>query len=615
MELDCFQILSQPFDVAKISAKRKQIKRSLLSRTATAPLRVAVLGGSTTSELVSILELFLLREGFAPVFHESEYGRFYEEAVVDNQALREFKPDVAIVHTTSRNIRHFPEAAEEKAKVEEKLDLEFERFRSVWDVLLSKFGCLVVQNNFDPPPFRILGNSDSVAEFGRTNFVNRLNLKFAEYAKTKPGILINDLCYLAALVGLQDWYEENYWFSYKLAVGPRANVFLADNIAKILRAAYGKSRKCLVLDLDNTLWGGVIGDDGVMNLRLGNETPDGEAYVAFQQYCRELKNRGVLLAVCSKNDVETAKEGFSHPDSVLRVEDFAAFEANWEPKYQNLERIAKALNLGMESLVFVDDNPAEREIVAAQLSMVAVPEIGNDPSRFVEILDRQGYFEALRLSSEDVERTQLYGTNKKREALVGRFKSYDEYLQSLEMQAEIDRFGTYYMDRIAQLTNKTNQFNLTTRRYTATQLQTMASDAGYITLYGRLKDKFGDNGVISVIAGKIEGQELHVLLWLMSCRVLKRGMEAAMLDALVCECVERGITVIHGYYFKSAKNSMVSNHYGSLGFSIVSSSEAESVWRLDLTKRYENQNKFIEVVASYASSNHGEGADDLSGRL
>ncbi len=613
MELDCFQILSPPFDVAQISAKRKQIKRLLLSQTPTIPLRVAVLGGSTTSELVSILELFLLREGFQPVFHESEYGRFFEEAVVDNGALKEFKPDVAIVHTTSRNIRHFPEAAVDKTKVEQNLNLEFERFRSVWDVLLSEFGCLVIQNNFDPPPFRILGNSDTVADFGRTNFVNRLNLMFAKYARMKTGILINDICYLAALVGLQDWYDESFWFSYKLAIGPRANVFLSDNIARILRAAYGKSRKCLVLDLDNTLWGGVIGDDGVMNLRLGNETPEGEAYVAFQHYCRELKNRGVLLAVCSKNDLETAKEGFSHPDSVLRVEDFAAFEANWEPKHQNLERIAQTLNLGMESFVFVDDNPAERAIVTAQLPTVAVPEIGTDPSRFVEILERHGYFEALRLSREDAERTQLYANDKKREVLVGQFKNYDEYLQSLEMQAEIDHFSSYYLDRIAQLTGKTNQFNLTTRRYTAAQLRAMASDPGNITLYGRLKDKFGDNGVISVIAGEIKGQELHILLWLMSCRVLKRGMEAAMLDALVRECPERGIKVICGYYLKSAKNAMVSNHYGSLGFRNVSSSETESVWQLDLNG-YQNQNKFIEV-ASFATINDGQGADDLSGRI
>lgn len=614
MEPDCFQMLNQPFDVAKISAKRKQIRRSLLSQVQTTPLRVALLGGSTTSELVGILDLFLLREGFEAVFYESEYGRFYEEAVVDNQALKDFKPDVAIVHTTSRNIRHFPEPAEEHVSVEEKLGLEFARFRAIWEGLLTDIGCVVVQNNFDPPPFRILGNSDAVAEFGRTSFINQLNLKFAEYARTKSGLFINDLSYLAALVGLQEWYEESYWFSYKLAIGPKANVFLAESLGKILRAVYGKSRKCLVLDLDNTLWGGVIGDDGVMNLRLGNETPNGEAYVAFQQYCRELKNRGVLLAVCSKNDMETAKEGFSHPDSILRVEDFAAFEANWEPKPQNLERIAKALNVGLESLVFVDDNPAERDIVAAQLPMVAVPDIGDDPSRFIEIIDRQGYFEALRLSREDAERTDLYAKDRKREALVGQYANYDEYLKSLDMQAEIDSFNPYYLDRIAQLTNKTNQFNLTTRRYTAAQLQGMANDAAYITLYGRLKDKFGDNGVISVVAGEVQQGELHVLLWLMSCRVLKRGMEAAMLDALAHQCIHRKIRIIRGYYFKTAKNSMVSNHYGSLGFSLASSSDEESVWRLDLENGYEDRAKFIEV-ASFANINDGNIADNLSRRL
>jgi FkbH-like protein len=268
------------------------------------------------------------------------------------------------------------------------------------------------------------------------------------------------------------------------------------------------------------------------------------------------------------------------------VEDFAAFEANWEPKHQSLERISKTLNVGMESLVFVDDNPAEREIVTAQLPMVAVPEMGSDPSRFVEILDRQSYFEPLSLSHEDAERTGLYASNKKRQESMGQFRTYGEYLQSLEMHAEIERFSDYYLDRIAQLTNKTNQFNLTTRRYTAAQLQAMARDPRYITLYGRLKDKFGDNGVISVIAGEIKDQELHVLLWLMSCRVLKRGMEAAMLDSLVRGCLERGIRVIHGYYLKTPKNSMVLDHYGSLGFSVISRSEAESFWRLDLASGY-----------------------------
>jgi FkbH-like protein len=599
--------------VGAIGAKRKQIRRSLLSDVRTAPLRVAVLGGSTTSELVGMLDLFLLRDGFEAAFYESEYGRFYEDAVVDNHGLKEFRPDVAIIHTTSRNIRQFPEAGEERAAVGEKLDQEFARFRAVWEALLSEIGCIVVQNNFDPPAFRVLGNSDSVAEFGRTRFVNRLNGRFAEYAANQSGLFIHDLAYLAAVVGLQEWYEEPYWFNYKLAIGPKANVFVAESIAKILRAAYGKSRKCLVVDLDNTFWGGVIGDDGVSNLQLGNETPAGEAYVAFQQYCRELKNRGVLLAVCSKNDREIAKEGFNHPDSILRLEDFAAFEPNWDPKPQTVEKIAKALNLGLDSLVFVDDNPAEREIVAAQLPMVAVPDMGDDPSRFIEIIDRQGYFEALGTSREDVERSELYSKDRKREAIAAQFQNYDEYLESLQMQAEIDRFNNYYLDRIAQLTNKTNQFNLTTRRYTAAQLHAMAGDNGHVTLYGRLRDKFGDNGMISVVAGEIKGHELHVLLWLMSCRVLKRGMEAAMLDALVRESMERGVAAIYGYYFKTPRNGMVANHYGTLGFTPVSVSDDESVWKLDLGNGYEDRSKFIEVAA-FANINTGSSAEHFSRR-
>ncbi len=613
MEQDCLQILSQPFDVASISSKRKQIRRALLSRGATAPLRVAVLGGSTTSELVGILDLFLLREGFETVFHEAEYGRFFEEAVVDNQALKNFKPDIVLIHTNSRNILHFPNAGEDPAAVEQKLNQEFARFRTVWDRLLADLGCLVIQNNFDPPLVRLLGNADAVVDFGRTSFIHQLNFRFAQYAKAKTGLLINDLSYLAACVGLAEWYEESYWFSYKLAVGPKANIFLADNVSKIVRAAYGKSRKVLVLDLDNTLWGGVIGDDGMMNIRLGNETPQAEAYLAFQRYCRGLKDRGVLLAVCSKNDIDIAKEGFKHPDSVLRFEDFSAFEANWDPKPGNLKRIAHFLNLGLDSLVFVDDNPVEREFVAAQFPMVAVPEMGSDPARFIEILERQGYFEALGLSREDAERTALYANDRKREELAGEFENYGEYLQSLQMQAEIDRFPALYMDRIAQLTNKTNQFNLTTRRYTSAQLQAMVSDEGYITLYGRLKDKFGDNGVISVIAGEIKERELHILLWLMSCRVLKRGMEAAMMDALAEECRKRKITAIHGYYYKTAKNGMVSDHYGSLGFSLVSRTDADSVWRLDLANGYKNQNKFIEVTP-FADIHDGSLAVDLSGR-
>jgi len=613
MQTDIARLLTRPFDVSKILSKRRQIRHVLQNAGKHTEVRLAILGGSTTSELVDILELFLLKEGIQPVFYQSEFGRFYEDAVVDNAALRKFKPEVVLVHTTARNLQHIPEAGESGESVEHKLDLEFERFHSIWTCLQKEIGCLVIQNNFEPFPQRPLGNLDSVAAFGKNNFICRLNLRLAEHArKMSSWLLINDINYLAAQVGLGEWCEERYWYSYKLALSPTANVALAHNLTKILRAAFGKSRKVLVLDLDNTLWGGVIGDDGLQNLRLGNEAPEGEAFVAFQRYCLELKSQGVLLAVCSKNDLVTAQEGFTHPDSLLKLDDFAAFQANWEPKHENLVRIADSLNLGLESLVFVDDNPAEREIVSAQLEAVAVPDVGSDISRFAEIIDGEGYFEAVHISAEDIARAGLYQANAKREVSLGKFRSYDEYLLSLEMEAEIDVFNDYYLDRIAQLTNKTNQFNLTTTRYTAANLRHIAAAAGYVSLYGRLKDKFSDHGLISVVLGEVKERELHVLLWLMSCRVLKRGMEHAMLDALVAQCQNKGITGIYGRYLRTAKNGMVAKHYEEMGFECVSQSEQESTWRLDLSRGYENRNRFIQIT-SYATDHTRQVTADLPG--
>ncbi|MFZ2169422.1 MAG: HAD-IIIC family phosphatase, partial [Methylococcaceae bacterium] len=357
---------------------------------------------------------------------------------------------------------------------------------------------------------------------------------------------------------------------------------LAHSIAAIVRAIYGKTRKCLVLDLDNTLWGGVIGDDGVNGLRLGNETPEAEAYTAIQLYCLELKRRGVLLAVCSKNDPKIAQEGFSHPDSILSLEDFSAFKASWGQKDEAIVEISHELNIGLDSLVFLDDNPAERELVATRLPMVAVPDIGSDPSNYIEILDRQLYFEPLDISAEDLKRASYYASNTQRNLVQASYGNYGEFLDSLEMKAEIRPFVPVYMDRIAQLTNKSNQFNLTTRRYTLGELEAMRCDPRYLTLYGRLADKFGDNGLVSVIVGRIESDELDIELWLMSCRVLKRDLEIAMLDKLVEQAKERSIKWILGTYLPTPKNGLVADHYEKLGFELVQSNEEGSQWRLDV---------------------------------
>jgi FkbH-like protein len=383
--------------------------------------------------------------------------------------------------------------------------------------------------------------------------------------------------------------------SYKLVTTPQASAELAFNLSVLISARYGLSRKILVLDLDNTVWGGTIGDDGADAIVIGRETPHAEAYTRFQEYARQLQKRGILLAVSSKNDDATAREGFAHPDSVLKIDDFSSFKANWEPKDENIQSIAHELSLGLDSFVFADENPAERSLIASQLPTVAVPHIGEDPASFIRIIDRNQFFEPLSLSDEDLARSTLYVGNAKRNELQATFADYGEFLASLEMRAEARPFTLKYLPRIAQLTAKTNQFNLTTRRYALSEIEEIAHDAKFVTRFIRLSDRFGDNGVISVAIGRLDAEMLHIDLWLMSCRVLKRDVELLMLDELVAAARMSGASSLRGYYLRTPKNHMVSEHYGKLGFARVGGDEDASEWNLSLNN-YQPRNVHIKSI-------------------
>jgi FkbH-like protein len=590
--------LAHPLNLKEILQKRKAIRTDLLSRPGLKKLRVALLGGSTTSDLRSSLELFLLNDGFLPEFYESEYNRYYEDVLVDSAALFAFKPEFVVIHTTHVNLLKYPDLLDSKERVESLVRDEFNRFKSVWETLQRNLSCVIVQNNFDPPALRPLGHLEMSAGYGKLRYLSRLNLEFARYAEQNKRLLICDIHYLSALAGLTEWSRPEHWHSYKMAVSPRGAVLLAQHLARLIASASGRMKKCLVLDLDNTLWGGVIGDDGLENITLGRETPLGEAYLAFQQYCLDLSRRGVILAVCSKNDEGPAKSGFSHPDSILQLGNFAAFKANWEPKHENIRRIAAELRIGTDSIVFVDDNPAERALVAAQLPEVAVPDIGTDVCRFPEALDREGFFEPAAIVGDDLRRGGYYGENAVRESHQAAFATYGDYLLSLEMRVEMGAFSPTYLERIAQLTNKTNQFNLTTKRYSYGELEAIAADPAHVTFYCRLSDKFGDNGLVSVVIAQIVEEDLHLRLWLMSCRVIKRDVELAMMDALAESARARGLRRVFGYYLRTEKNGMVADHYKTLGFdpADAGNTDAASVWSLDLQKPYEPKNKHIKEI-------------------
>ncbi len=625
--------LEYPFDAEYILKKKKSIKKALLAENASMnggtnrflPKKIAILGGSTTNDIKLILELFLLNYGIEPSFYESEYNQYYQDACFPNPELEAFAPDLIYIHTTFRNLTMLPCVGDSSEIIEEKLEAEYRRFEHMWEQISQRYHCSVIQNNVEFPAYRLLGNMDSWDEHGATNFVMRLNQKMNDYARSHEGFYLQDYMYVASCYGMDAWQDDFYWHMYKYAMAVPAIPYLAFNLAKIIKSIYGKNKKALVLDLDNTLWGGVVGDDGVDNLALGMEVPSGQVYTEFQSYLKAHKDLGILLNVNSKNDYENAIAGLNHPDGVLKPEDFVSIKANWENKDQNILHMAEELSLGADSFVFVDDNPAERAIVSGNVPGIAVPDM-DAPEHYVRILDRNGYFEPTSLSADDAKRVQMYQENAKRASLQASFADYGEYLKSLEMVGTIRGFEPLYMARIAQLTNKSNQFNLTTKRISQADIEAIAENPGYLTQYGKLEDKFGDNGVVSVVIGRIRpgrmsAQEayhngshldelmavepayesddalvLDVNLWLMSCRVLKRNMEGAMLDTLVHRALAQGVSRINGYYYPTAKNRMVEKFYETMGFTKISVDEAgNSVWTLEVSSDYNNSNVAIEI--------------------
>ena len=577
-----------------ILRNKRLIKRSFLaSNPKCIYLKIAVLGGSTTSEITNILELFLLENGIKPVFYESEYNQYYNDSVFPNQKLLDFKPQIVFLHTTNVNIDNYPTSQDTQEEVDQKIILEKNKFISIWKSLENTFKPIIIQNNFDYLPYRIMGNKDSYDYRGKNNFIIKINSFISEYASAHKNFYINDINYLSAKYGLDRWHSLKHWVMYKYCCDFEAIPEISFNVANIIKSIYGKNKKGIVLDLDNTLWGGVIGDDGVEGIELGPETPIGQSYYFFQNYLKDLKDIGIILNINSKNEYGNAIKGLNHPNSVLTPDQFISIKANWEPKNVNFINIAKELNLLPESLVFIDDNPAERNIVKEYIPNIEAPDI-DTVDEYIKVIDKMGYFEVTNLSNDDLKRNEMYKANLEREKEIQSFNSYDDYLKSLDMKAVIRPFESIYFSRIAQLSNKSNQFNLTTKRYTEEEISKVSSDCNKITLYGKLIDKFGDNGIVSLVIGDIREEELHIELWLMSCRVLKRNMEFAMMDEVISFAKKKGIKKIIGYYYPTSKNSMVKDFYGQFGFSKTSENDYETIWELNVLD-YKPMNNVIKV--------------------
>jgi FkbH-like protein len=520
--------------------------------------RLAILGSSTTSLLAPVLRAAGFRCGLQLETYEGVYGNYQQEILDPNSGLYAFRPDLAVMLVNSRDLALPPDGG--GARAQEFVD----RLRGLWTTLLDRNPCHIIQIGFDVPLPGAWGSLEDSLPEGRRRAIALANQALA--ADLPQGVSFVDANALAAEVGRQYW-SATEWHTAKQYPSAAAIPLLADCVCAHASAALGLSAKVLAVDLDNTLWGGVIGEDLLTGIRVGPSTAEGEGYRELQQYLKELQQRGVLLTVCSKNNLTDAESPFLHHDEMLlKRDDFAAFVANWEDKAGNLERIAKGLSLGLDSFVFLDDNPLERALVRSRLPQVAVPECGETPWEMLAALRRGRYFEAVALTEEDRLRHASYQGNAARSAAEQSAPSLESFLSGLEMVARHGPVDAATLPRVTQLINKTNQFNLTARRYTEDQVRAMASSQDWWCHWFRLADRFGDHGLVGVILAEKCPPRWQADTWLMSCRVLGRQMEQFMAACLLSAAKREGAAEVVGQYVPSERNSLVADLYPRLGF-------------------------------------------------
>jgi FkbH-like protein len=492
------------------------------------------------------------------------------------------RPDAVLLALDHRGLpmRFVPgDAAAERDGVETALA----HLNALRSAIRQHSGAVAIVQTIPPPPEGLFGSLDRIVPGTKRRVIEAYNRALAESIVGTDDLLL-DVASLAETVGLGLWHSPALWNLAKLPCDNLCTPLYADHVARLIAAMRGRSRKCLILDLDNTLWGGVIGDDGMEGIKLAQGDATGEAHLAVQELAAALRQRGIVLAVSSKNDDEVARAPFrQHPEMLLKEDHFAVFQANWNDKATNIKAIADELNLGLDAMVFLDDNPAERALVREMLPQVAVPELPDDPALFARTLAAAGYFEAIAFSTEDRGRAGMYQSNARRIALQKEAGDLDSYLASLEMEIAFAPFDRVGRARIAQLINKSNQFNLTTRRYSEAEVAAMENDAGIFTLQVRLLDRFGDNGMISVVICRADSAcgAWVIDTWLMSCRVLGRKVEQMVLREILHEARIRGIDTIIGVYRPTERNAMVRDHYEKLGFvRLAGDSDGTTRWTI-----------------------------------
>jgi FkbH-like protein len=569
--------LNQLTRLARAIEKARSEGRGLEPLT---PFKLAVLTNSTMDLIVPALVATAARHGIALEVVQASYDQVAQEALLPSSRVNSAKPDAVLFALDYRALT-LKFSAGDVAASEASLQGAINHLLMLQSAIKTNCGALCIFQTFPAPPERLFGSLDRALPGAQRHLLDSVNSRLAEFVLAS-GDVVFDVAGLAETVGLADWHNLRLWNMAKIPFAEEFTALYAEAAARVIAAIRGKSRRVLVLDLDNTLWGGVIGDDGLEGIRLGQGEPEGEAYLAVQKFVLDLRRRGIVLAVSSKNSDEVARTPFvQHPEMLIKLDDFAVFRANWNDKASNISAIAEELSLGLDAIVFLDDNPAERGLIRKLLPQVAIPELPDDPAYYARTLSAAGYFDSIAFTTEDSKRANLYKENTKRNTEMKQHAGVEAYLTSLNMIATFQRFDAVGRSRIVQLINKSNQFNLTTRRYTETEVAALEYDPAAFTMQVRLADVYGDLGMISVVVCRVTDLVTwEIDTWLMSCRVLGRRVESAVLWELIKHARAKGILKLIGKYRPTSRNELVKDHYAKLGFTKVTEEIGGSCWEL-----------------------------------
>lgn len=542
----------------------------------TKPTRISVIASETSQHLIAILKIFLFSEGLRPVFASSEYDAISTSAFDSQSSAWSDLGDEVIILPAMRDIKLWPALFATEADLESWAEAAARPILATWEKSMrANPRCRIYQGTFVEPILRQLGNLELRHSFSRTRCIQRLNQKL--FDRAPQNVCMVDMEYLASLCGKAEWTDEAAFYSTKQPFAIRVMPLVASYLSRLVSARLGNMKKCLVLDLDNTIWGGVVGDDGIDALRLSPSDPVGEAFLGFQEYVLSLKRRGVILAACSKNDESIAREVFrNHPDILLKEDDFSVFVANWDDKHKNLEFIARQLNIGQDSLVFYDDNPAERALVARFAPDVFVVDVPADPAAFSRALELSFAFEWPHLTEEDLGRAQTYASHQNGAPNSSDPQDYADYLRSLNMSASIAILEQGGTSRFHQLISKTNQFNLRTIRYSEAEIHQLLHNKNYIMLDVKLNDIHTNYGSIANVVIRILDDCVFIENWVMSCRTFKRGIEDAVFNVLRTLALDLERHFIVGEFCPTAKNAYVADLLPRFGMTPWESDEFQA---------------------------------------